>query len=175
MSGGAERYLIELAPIFRSLGFHVRAYQSARGEWTREYNGIEVCGLDTQGLDSRLNEVFHTQASPAALTLYHAYYLAAPLAAPHSIGTEQTLAHAHEVLRSHHIRHLPVLQGGKLVGMLTQRDLALVETLKDVDPNSVKVEDAMSGEVYTVSPDAPLDEVVQEMADPEAFSLQPLA
>ncbi|MBX7194345.1 MAG: CBS domain-containing protein [Sandaracinaceae bacterium] len=85
--------------------------------------------------------------------------------APHSIGTEQTLAHAHEVLRSHHIRHLPVLQGGKLVGMLTQRDLALVETLKDVDPNSVKVEDAMSGEVYTVSPDAPLDEVVQEMAE----------
>ncbi|MFN7932034.1 MAG: polysaccharide pyruvyl transferase family protein [Bryobacteraceae bacterium] len=86
MSGGAERYLIELAPIFRSLGFHVRAYQSARGEWTREYNGIEVCGLDTQGLDSRLNEVFHAQAPPAALTLYHAYYLAAPLAHPHSIG-----------------------------------------------------------------------------------------
>jgi len=86
MSGGAERYLIELAPIFRSLGFHVRAYQSARGAWTREYNGIEVCGLDTQGLDSRLNEVFHTQAPPAALTLYHAYYLAAPLANPHSIG-----------------------------------------------------------------------------------------
>lgn len=86
MSGGAERYLIELAPIFRSLGFHVRAYQSARGAWTREYAGIEVCGLDTQGLDSRLNEVFHTQAPPAALTLYHAYYLAAPLANPHSIG-----------------------------------------------------------------------------------------
>ncbi len=85
--------------------------------------------------------------------------------APHSIGTEQTLAHAHEVLRTHHIRHLPVLQGGKLVGMLTQRDLALVETLKDVDPQAVKVEDAMSNEVYTVSPDAPLDEVVQEMAE----------
>ncbi|MBL8178548.1 MAG: polysaccharide pyruvyl transferase family protein [Bryobacterales bacterium] len=86
MSGGAERYLIELAPILRSFGFHIRAYQSARGAWTRDYNGIEVCGLDTQGLDSRLNEVFHTQAPPAALTLYHAYYLAAPLANPHSIG-----------------------------------------------------------------------------------------
>lgn len=86
MSGGAERYLLELAPIFRSLGFHVRAYQSARGSWTREYGGIEVCGLDTQGLDGRLNEVFHTQAPPAELTLYHAYYLAAPLCAPRSIG-----------------------------------------------------------------------------------------
>lgn len=85
--------------------------------------------------------------------------------APHSIGTEQTLAHAHEVLRQHHIRHLPVLEGGQLVGMLTQRDLALVETLKDVDPRNVKVEDAMSTEVYTVSPEAPLDEVVGEMAE----------
>jgi acetoin utilization protein AcuB len=85
--------------------------------------------------------------------------------APHSIGVEQTLAHAHDVLRQHHIRHLPVLEGGKLVGMLTQRDLALVETLKDVDPRNVRVEDAMSTEVYTVSPDAALDEVVGEMAE----------
>lgn len=85
--------------------------------------------------------------------------------APHSIGKEQSLAHAHEVLRSHHIRHLPVLDGGQLVGMLTQRDLALIETLKDVDARKVTVEDAMSTEVYVVSPDAPLDEVANEMAE----------
>jgi acetoin utilization protein AcuB len=84
---------------------------------------------------------------------------------PHSIGAEQTLAHAHEVMRAHHIRHLPVLKGGQIVGMLTQRDLALIESLKDVDPRSVPVEDAMSTEVYMVSPDAKLDEVVSEMAE----------
>jgi acetoin utilization protein AcuB len=85
--------------------------------------------------------------------------------APHSIGAEQTLAHAHEVLREHKIRHLPVLKGGALVGMITQRDLALVETLKDVDPKTVLVEDAMSTSLYTVAPDAQLDEVVGEMAE----------
>lgn len=85
--------------------------------------------------------------------------------APHSIGAEQTLAHAHEVLREHKIRHLPVLKGGTLVGMITQRDLALVETLKDVDPKTVLVEDAMSTSLYTVAPDAQLDEVVSEMAE----------
>lgn len=85
--------------------------------------------------------------------------------APHSIGAEQTLAHAHEVLREHKIRHLPVLKGGALVGMITQRDLALVETLKDVDPKTVLVEDAMSTSLYTVAPDAQLDEVVSEMAE----------
>jgi len=84
---------------------------------------------------------------------------------PHTIGSDQTLAQAHSVLREHSIRHLPALRGGQLVGMLTSRDLALVEALKDVDPRTVKVEDAMSQEVYTVSPDAPLDEVVGEMAE----------
>lgn len=83
---------------------------------------------------------------------------------PHSIGPEQSLAHAHTIMREHHIRHLPVLSGGRLLGMLTQRDLALVETLKDVDPRKVSVEDAMSSEVYAVSPDAALDEVAEEMA-----------
>jgi len=83
---------------------------------------------------------------------------------PHTIGVDQTLAHAHGVLREHAIRHLPVLRGGQLVGMLTERDLALIEGLKDVDPKTVNVEDAMNQEVYSVSPDAPLDQVVGEMA-----------
>ena len=84
---------------------------------------------------------------------------------PHSIGKAQTLAHAHEVMRAARIRHLPVLEAGALVGVLTHRDLALIETLKDVDPKRVTVEDAMSTEVYTVSPEAPLDEVTSEMAE----------
>ena len=84
---------------------------------------------------------------------------------PHSIGAEQPLARAHEMLREHRIRHLPVLRGGQLVGMLTQRDLALIETLKDVDAHTVSVEDAMSTDLYTVAPSTPLDAVVGEMAE----------
>lgn len=84
---------------------------------------------------------------------------------PHSIGPDQTLAHAHDAMQGSKIRHLPVLDGGKLVGMLTERDLRLVESLKDVDPKVVKVEDAMSTNVYAVGPEAPLDEVAREMAE----------
>jgi acetoin utilization protein AcuB len=84
---------------------------------------------------------------------------------PHTVGAEQTLAFAHGLMQEHRIRHLPVLRGGRLAGILTQRDIALVEGLKDVDPLLVLVEDAMNQEIFTVSPDAPLDEVVSEMAE----------
>jgi acetoin utilization protein AcuB len=83
---------------------------------------------------------------------------------PHSIGQEQSLAQAHRLMRAHTIRHLPVLHGGKLVGVLTDRDLHLIETLRDVVPESVTVEEAMSPTVYTVAPHAALDEVVREMS-----------
>lgn len=85
--------------------------------------------------------------------------------APHSIGVEQTLAHAQAAMAEQGIRHLPVVEGGKIVGMLTDRDLHLVESLKDVDPRRTTVADAMSQNVYTVAPDAALDDVVSTMAE----------
>lgn len=84
---------------------------------------------------------------------------------PHSIGQEQTMAMAHVVMREHRIRHLPVLTGGKLVGLLSDRDLSLLETLKDVDPTKILVEEAMTSNPYVVQPDTTLDEVVGAMAE----------
>jgi acetoin utilization protein AcuB len=85
--------------------------------------------------------------------------------APHTIGADQTMAQAHKLMRAHRIRHLPVLSGGKLVGIVSAGDLHLIETLKDVDPEEVKVEDAMTQAPYTASPDSPLDEAVRQMAE----------
>lgn len=84
---------------------------------------------------------------------------------PYSITSDQTLARAHAVMREHLIRHLPVFTNGVLVGILTDRDLHLIETLKDVNPDEVTVEDAMSPSPYTVSFDTPLAEVCAEMAE----------
>jgi acetoin utilization protein AcuB len=68
-------------------------------------------------------------------------------------------------MRTAGIRHLPVLEGGKLVGILSQRDALFVETLRDVDPATVPVEDAMSADVYVTSPDAALADVAATMAE----------
>lgn len=83
---------------------------------------------------------------------------------PHRIGAEQPLSLAHEIMRKKRIRHLPVLHGGKLVGLVSLRDLHLLETLSGVEPEEVTVEEAMSPDVYTVRPNAPLRGVVREMA-----------
>ena len=83
---------------------------------------------------------------------------------PRTIDADRTMADAHGVMREHQLRHLPVVSAERLVGVISVGDLHLVETLRDVDPSTIRVEDVMTRSVYSVSPDAPLDGVVQEMA-----------
>jgi acetoin utilization protein AcuB len=82
---------------------------------------------------------------------------------PITIGREQTLVTAHRVMAEYGIRHLPVLERGKLVGIISQRDLYFVETIAGVDKLCDKVEDAMTTDTRTFGPDAPLREVAREM------------
>ena len=83
---------------------------------------------------------------------------------PHTIGREQTLAMAHDLMRSFDIRHLPVLAGGKLVGMVSDRDLTLLESFRDVDVHKTRVEEAMTSDPYTVLGSTKLSQVAHEMA-----------
>jgi acetoin utilization protein AcuB len=83
---------------------------------------------------------------------------------PVTIGREQTLAVAHAMMREHRCRHLPVLEHGELVGVISQRDLYFLETLAGVDLVVDRVEEAMSPDAYAVGPDEPIAEVCAYMA-----------
>lgn len=83
----------------------------------------------------------------------------------HSIGDEQPLAEAEHRMHTYQIRHLPVLRGGHLVGIVSDRDLAMVESLPGVDPKEVTVREAMTAEPYAVPPGASLKAVLREMAE----------
>jgi acetoin utilization protein AcuB len=83
---------------------------------------------------------------------------------PWTIERGATLATAHQVMRSHAIRHLPVMDAGKLVGIVSERDLHLIETLPDADPDEVTVDDAMTETVYVARPSDEVAEVVDRMA-----------
>jgi acetoin utilization protein AcuB len=85
--------------------------------------------------------------------------------APYSIGLDQSLRTAERRMREQHIRHLPVLEGGVLHGVVSERDIAIVEALGDVNIDKLTVEEAMSGEPYTVAASAPLARVARAMAE----------
>jgi acetoin utilization protein AcuB len=84
--------------------------------------------------------------------------------APVTVAVDSTVGEAHRLMRDRRIRHLPVVRGGQLVGIVSQRDVYLLETLKGFDPTTATVEDAMAADVYAVPPDARLEEVADEMA-----------
>jgi len=79
----------------------------------------------------------------------------------------QNLGIADELLRLHRIRHLPVVRDGKLVGLITHRDLLKAAAQKRQDPAShaLWAADIMNREVRTVRPDTSLREAVKVMLD----------
>lgn len=83
---------------------------------------------------------------------------------PYTIERTASLAEAHRLMREHGIRHLPVLEHGKLVGIVTQHDLHLLETIADFPLEAVTVDEAMTENPYIVTADTRLDEVTDTMA-----------
>lgn len=82
---------------------------------------------------------------------------------PRTIGEDIPLSKAMEMMREHHVRHLPVQYGGKLVGVLSDRDVKLALS---VHPSAIdlKVGDIMTEAPYSVTLDCPLEQVAAEMA-----------
>ena len=82
----------------------------------------------------------------------------------YTAAPDEELAVAYERMQSHNVRHLPVQQGGELVGVLFKSDLKLFEI---VDPSRLpptKVSTVMVRQSYTVDPGAPIDRVAREMS-----------
>ena len=84
---------------------------------------------------------------------------------PWTIDRKEPLAEAHRVMREHGIRHLPVMEDGRLIGIVSQGDLHLLETIAEFPLESVEVMEAMTPNPFIVTGDTPLDEVVEIMAD----------
>jgi acetoin utilization protein AcuB len=82
---------------------------------------------------------------------------------PFCIQQDEPLHQAHRLMRGRRVRHLPVLDGDRLVGILSERDLYLLETVRGVDPAREPVSEAMTEQPYAVGPDTDVDDVVREM------------
>jgi len=84
---------------------------------------------------------------------------------PHAIGHDQSLKLAQERLHHFGIRHLPVLDGGVLVGVLSERDIALIGAISPQQVEATTVEEAMSTEPYAVEPKTDAEVVTAHMAE----------
>ena len=84
---------------------------------------------------------------------------------PHTVGSEQTITFAQEMMRKYDVRHLPVLHGGELYGIVSERDLGVIAGLNEVNPDDTTVEEAMTQDAYTVSQETPLFDVLKQMLD----------
>ena len=83
---------------------------------------------------------------------------------PYTIDCNQRLAHAHDLMEEHRLRHLPVLDGDKLVGVISDRDLYFVEAIAGTDRQMDRVSEAISGELFVVAPGDCVGDVARTMA-----------
>ena len=83
---------------------------------------------------------------------------------PRSIGTSASAVDAAQLMRAEGVGSLPVLESEKLVGMITDRDIATRVVAEAADPTATTVREVYSRDVISVEPDTDLDDVLQLMA-----------
>jgi len=81
------------------------------------------------------------------------------------VGPEDTVQQAARLMATEDAGVLPVREGDRLVGMLTDRDLAVRLAAEGKDPTRTKVREVMSPEIRYVYEDEALDHVADNMAE----------
>lgn len=93
---------------------------------------------------------------------------------PATVEVGATIADALDLLAEFNVRHVPVVQGSRLVGLLSDRDLrtyALPARIEYSNPEKAAqrlqhgVSELMSGDVVSVGPEDPVSDLVRLMID----------
>jgi CBS domain-containing protein len=81
-----------------------------------------------------------------------------------TVSPSQSLAEAAALMKSEDVGSVPVVEEGRLAGILTDRDIVIRAVAERRDPQTVKVDEIASGELVTVEPEQDLDEALTLMA-----------
>jgi CBS domain-containing protein len=84
-------------------------------------------------------------------------------AEPRTCAPETNLAAAAELMLAGDCGLLPVLEQGKLVGVVTDRDLYIALATRNRQASDVRIGDVAQSPVYTCSPDDDLETVLATM------------
>jgi CBS domain-containing protein len=83
---------------------------------------------------------------------------------PQSIGISESVVKAARLMRDEDIGSLPVVEDGRLVGMITDRDVTVRVVAESAELESIQVGDVFSREAVMVAPHQDLDEALRLMA-----------
>ena len=81
-----------------------------------------------------------------------------------SVAPQENLQQAAKLMDELDVGALPVCDGERLVGMVTDRDIAIRGAAAGKSPQSAHVEDVMSTEVRWCFEDEPIEDVIQQMS-----------
>jgi CBS domain-containing protein len=83
---------------------------------------------------------------------------------PCSIESDKSVAYAAKMMRDEDVGLAPIVEGERLVGAVTDRDIAIRVVAEGKDPESTKVKEIASTNLVTVDPRQDLDEALRLMA-----------
>ncbi len=84
---------------------------------------------------------------------------------PRTVEAAQMVVDAARLMRDEDVGIAPVVEGGRLVGTLTDRDVAVRVVAEGRDPGSTSVRDVASTDLVTVDPQQDFEEAVRLMAE----------
>jgi CBS domain-containing protein len=83
---------------------------------------------------------------------------------PRTVKTGDSIVDAAKLMKGEDTGIAPIVDGDRLVGVLTDRDIAIRVVAEGRDPLSTKVEEIASQNLVTVDPQQDLDEALRLMA-----------
>src|SRR5436190_16192076 len=88
-----------------------------------------------------------------------------------TVSPSQSLAEVAEVMKGEDVGSVPVVEEGRLAGIVTDRDIVIRAVAERRNPQTVKVDEVASRELVTVEPEQDLDEALALMARPQVRRL----
>ncbi len=83
---------------------------------------------------------------------------------PCTIDADKDIAYAAKMLKDEDVGIAPIVEGDQLIGVLTDRDIAIKVVAEGKDPRSTTVREIASTNVVTIDPQQDLDEALRLMA-----------
>lgn len=82
-----------------------------------------------------------------------------------TVSPQETIRRAAELMDELNVGSLPVCEGNRVIGMITDRDITVRATAAGEAPDDVRVDEVMTDQVRSCFEDQMVDEVMQQMAD----------